>query len=207
MKQYPSISKVKDSKDFYGRKCYAFFKYDGSNLRFEWSKKSGWTKFGTRTRLFDASDDVFGEAVSLFLTTVAPGLEDVFKNKYKSEQKIIVFCEFVGDHSFAGTHDKDDPKKLVLFDVNIDKKGLISPKEFLDNFGHLEFAARLVYEGPLSAALVSDIEDDKLLPLLSEGVVVKGGEGHKLWMTKIKTKSYIQKLKDVFGYDNFEKYV
>lgn len=41
MLQYPSILGVK--KMPLGHKCYAFYKYDGSNLRFEWSPKKGLT--------------------------------------------------------------------------------------------------------------------------------------------------------------------
>lgn len=147
MKSYPSIPKIKDSEYLFGRKSYVFKKYDGSNLRFEWNKKFGWTKFGTRTRLFDKSDDVFGDAIEIFLNQLAPELEKVFESKYKGIQKIVVFCEYLGDNSFAGTHNKEDKKRLILFDVNLDKKGMVSPEEFVKNFGHLSFCAECLYEG------------------------------------------------------------
>ena len=40
-----------------------------------------------------------------------------------------------GKKSFAGQHEQDDPKDIVLFDVNPHKKGFISPKQFIDILG------------------------------------------------------------------------
>ena len=45
MEQYPHIEG--STKAPIGEPCIAFYKYDGSNLRFEWSPKKGWHKFGT----------------------------------------------------------------------------------------------------------------------------------------------------------------
>ena len=42
--------------------CVAFWKHDGSNMRFEWSPKRGWHKFGSRRQLLDESDEVLGVA-------------------------------------------------------------------------------------------------------------------------------------------------
>ena len=70
MKQYPEISG--SNKAPIGAQCLAFVKYDGSNLRWEWSPKKGWYKFGTRTRLFDHTDEIFGEAIPLFQDTLGP---------------------------------------------------------------------------------------------------------------------------------------
>ena len=47
MKSYPSIPKF----SFGDIKLHTFDKLDGSNLRFEWTKKKGWYKFGTRSWL------------------------------------------------------------------------------------------------------------------------------------------------------------
>lgn len=155
LKQYPSIPHV---QGFYGRPCYAFFKYDGSNLRFEWSKKSGWGKFGTRTRLFDHTDPTFGIAIDLFLNKYGSDLEQVFRTdkKIRNAKHVIVFAEFFGPRSFAGQHHPDDSKDLIMFDVNPHKVGLLGPKEFLDTFGHLK-VAELVYQGNLNKEFVSDI--------------------------------------------------
>ena len=65
MLQYPEIPGP--AKVPLGRSCIAFSKYDGSNLRFEWTPKRGWYKFGTRTQLVNASHPVFGPAVPMFV--------------------------------------------------------------------------------------------------------------------------------------------
>ena len=179
-----------------GEKCFAFYKYDGSNLRFEWTKKKGWVKYGTRRRLFDASDEVFGGAIELFQNTLAEGIDKVLRDQYRDTQKVTTYAEFVGPRSFAGQHHPDDEKELVLFDVSIHKKGLVAPIDFVKQFGHLN-SAELIYEGNLNQTFIDDVRNDKYP--LDEGVVVKGGSGHKLWMCKIKTHSYLAKLKEVFG--------
>ena len=51
MKEYPSIPyRIHGDLDI-----IAFGKYDGSNIRAEWSQKKGFYKFGTRKRLLDES--------------------------------------------------------------------------------------------------------------------------------------------------------
>ena len=62
MKSYPSIPKDIPPSEF-----VAFGKLDGSNIRAEWNPKKGFYKFGTRTKIIDASTPVFGKAVNLIL--------------------------------------------------------------------------------------------------------------------------------------------
>lgn len=202
MKQFPSIPHV---KGYHGQPCTAFYKYDGSNLRFEWSKKRGWYKFGTRTRLFDHTDPVFGSAIEIFKNTYGSDLEKVFKAEklFQNADQVMVFCEFFGPKSFAGQHDPADPKELVLFDVNIHKKGFLDPTQFMDTFSHLKIA-EMVYRGPLTEEFEQQVRSG-VIPNLNEGVVCKGGSGHKLWMCKIKTDAYREKLKKQFA-DQWEKY-
>lgn len=93
MKQYPSILGSKSAP--LGKKVIAFYKYDGSNLRWEWSSKQGWYKFGTRTRLFDSTDPDFGKAIPLFLNTMGDELVTRCKDLEKGLKSIIVFTEFL----------------------------------------------------------------------------------------------------------------
>ena len=44
----------------------------------------------------------------------------------------VAYCEFMGKRSFAGYHYPDDPKKLILIDLNIHKKGWLPPHEVKD---------------------------------------------------------------------------
>jgi hypothetical protein len=202
MKEYPKILGAYDAESL---PCVAFDKLDGSNLRFEWNPRSGWYKFGTRRRLFDRSDPEYGEAVNIFLEKYGEGIIKVFKNTlaYRRAEGLIAYAEFFGPHSFAGKHDAtflgveaNDPKDVVLFDININKKGFVSPEDFILHFGHLHIP-RVVYRGDFDQQFIQDVRDGKYP--LQEGVIAKGGEGHKLWFRKVKTLAYLQKLKEVFG--------
>jgi hypothetical protein len=63
LKEYPAIPQSIGTAFRELPNAYVFDKVDGSNLRFEWSKKKGWHKFGTLSRLFDQSDWQFGRAI------------------------------------------------------------------------------------------------------------------------------------------------
>ncbi len=190
LKQYPSIPGRNQAP--IGEKCIAFKKYDGSNLRFEYSRKKGWYKFGTRKRLFDKTDRAFGEAIELFQKTLAPGLEAVFKKHFSHVKSFLVFAEYFGAKSFAGKHLLADPKELVIIDIVRDRSGFFDPEDFLKYFGHLK-VAEVVYEGRLTQDFTQDVFDGKYD--VGEGVVCKGGIRHKLWRCKIKTKAYRERLK------------
>lgn len=199
MKSYLSIPGIGEpaGRRYVGKSCVAFYKYDGSNLRWEWSKKRGWYKYGTRTRLFDHTDLQFGDAVELFQDTIAKSIEQRIKLNHPRQDRAIVFTEYLGENSFAGNHEEDDEKTLVLFDVNIHRKGLLSPDDFLEQFGDLPCAAKAVYRGNLNREFIGQVRENRLFAEpLNEGVVCKGGNGHKLWMAKVKTLEYLARLRD-----------
>lgn len=196
METYPSIRGPEKAPR---QPCIAFYKYDGSNLRFEWNKKSGWNKFGTRKRLFDESDETFGNAIPMFLGEFADPLEKIFKKKYRDIQKVTIFCEFLGPNSFSGQHLEIDEHELKLIDVKLYKKGYISPREFVNIFckNLPDKSAEVIYDGNLTDQFIRDVREGKY-PVF-EGVVCKGGSGHKLWRCKIKTDEYKEKLKEFYG--------
>lgn len=196
--------------------CIAFYKYDGSNLRFEWSHKTGWFKYGTRTRLLHASDPDFGSAIELFHMTLADPLDKVLREhkNYRGTKNAMAFCEYLGPNSFAGIHSVEwlnkaginvthnDPKELVLLDVNIYKQGIVPPEQFVRDFGHLN-SAKVVYEGPMTPEFVQGVREGKYP--LNEGVICKGGERHTFWMCKVKTLAYLDLLKQRFA-NNWTQY-
>lgn len=190
MKQYPEIPGSKNA--VLGEQCIAFVKYDGSNLRWEWSAKKDWYKQGTRTRLFDTTDEIFGEAIPLFQDTLGREIARRIKDIERGIQSAIVFTEFFGPNSFTGIHEPNDPKELKLFDVNLYKRGIMNPRDFVKNFGDLPFSASVIYEGKLTQQFIDDVHNGKY-PVI-EGVVAKG----KDFMCKIKTYSYLEKLKNVY---------
>lgn len=207
MKYYPSIP---PAVHHIGQPCIAFYKLDGSNLRFEWSKKAGWHKFGTRERLFDHTDPIFGTAIQIFKETYGDSLEQVFKKEksLRNCQSVIVFAEFLGPRSFAGQHREEDKKEVILFDVNPHKQGILGPREFLDLFGHLK-TPTVLYQGNMTPGFVTQVRESALPEFndgnVHEGVICKGGTGHKLWMCKIKTDAYRNKLKETYA-DSWQQY-
>lgn len=197
MKTYPSIVNSNAlPRSFVPHDMYVFAKLDGSNLRFEWSKKSGWYKYGTRTRLFDHTDEIFGPAINIFQDTLACPLDEIFKNqRYESA---VVFAEFYGKNSFAGLHDPTENKFLSLIDVAPYKKGILGPKEFVDLFGHLNIAKFLgVYFWDQD--FIQEVRQGKFLDDAFEGVVGKSGKDHKLFMAKAKTQAWVDKVKERYG--------
>jgi len=198
MKQYDHI-------DYYGKRLmgevvHAFDKKDGSNLRFEYSTKRGWYKFGTRKCMIDQNHPDFGQAIPLFLEKYGDGLSTVFKNKdYRNTKNFIVFCEWYGPNSFAGHHDPNDKMELLLFDVNPIKKGFVGPKQFIDDFGHLGIP-ELIHHGNLNIDFINQVKRNDFN--LMEGVVCKwkdNRKAHQVWMVKIKTDAWLNRLKNKFG--------
>ena len=183
--------------------CIAFYKYDGSNLRFEYSKKQGWHKFGTRHLMFDETDETYGPAIKIFLDTYGDSIPKVLRDNkdYRNihNQNIVAFCEFFGPNSLAGWHDKDDPKEVVLFDIWLYKKGFVLPKDFVRDFGHLKIPP-VVYEGNFNKQFIEDVKEGKYP--VDEGIVAKGViKGYKnspngIWMSKVKSKLWIEKLQN-----------
>jgi hypothetical protein len=77
--------------------------------------------------------------------------------------------------------------------VYLFKKGMMSPRQFLKQYGDLPYAAEVVYEGNLNKQFVDDVRSGKY-PVW-EGVVAKGDD----FMVKIKTDAFFKKLNEVYG--------
>ncbi len=204
MLHYPKIPGSRNAPD--GR-CVAFEKYDGTNLHWEWDRDFGWHSFGPRRAelKFNQCHAHLRQSHVVFLATLADGIERVFRENaaYREYQSLKVFTEFLGPNSFAGLHKEDDPKELRLFDVLAEPSGMIGPTRFIADFGHLPIA-RVVYEGKLTGKFTEDVRLGKYG--VNEGVVCKGGlGGDDLWMVKVKTYAYMERLKQAFA-DNWEQY-
>jgi hypothetical protein len=112
-------------------------------------------------------------------------------------ENAIAYCEWFGPNSFAGHHVQGDPMQLVLIDVNIHKKGIISPDSFVKIFSNIVPSAEVFYCGALDEDFFKSIRSSPLS--FGEGVMCKGGERHELWMCKIKTNAYLAELRKRFG--------
>jgi len=190
MLQYPSI--LGASKSPIGKPCFSFVKYDGSNLRWEWSPKKGWNKFGTRRQLFDISTPMYNQAIPLFMDGMADELVYRTKQITKNPERITAFTEFLGPSSFAGQHVEEEEKELKLFDVFLFKKGFVPPKQFVEVYGSMPQAAELLYVGNLNRQFITDVREGKYN--VFEGVIAKGSD----FMIKIKTIAYYEKLFNQF---------
>jgi len=152
--------------------------------------------------MLDEKHPNMGEAPKMFLDKYAEDLERIFRDseEYKKRDSFIAFGEFLGPNSFAGSHEDADVKDVILFDIWIYKVGMIGPREFINNFGHLDIP-KIIYEGDLNTEFVEKVRKDEYG--LHEGVICKWGKTGKwkkdLWMCKIKTEAYIERLKAVYG--------
>lgn len=199
MKTYPKIEYW--NKGRFGEYCYNFLKLDGSNLRYAFSRKRGWYKFGSRNVMIDENTPILGEGVTIFLNTWADELEKIFKQKeYRNIDQFIAFGEFYGENSFAGQHVDTDIKKVSIFDIDQYKKGFVPPRQFIEDFGHLDIP-KVIYQGEYTQEMIDDVRNNKFG--LKEGVVSKGVYKSKgkdvVWSCKIKTNEWLQKVKVKFG--------
>jgi hypothetical protein len=135
----------------------------------------------------------------VFLATLAAPLEAVLHDhpNYAHFTAIRAFTEYAGPRSFAGAHAADDPMRTVLIDVWADGYGFLSPDQFVADFEHLPIP-RVIYRGKLTGAFLEGVREGKYG--VAEGAVCKGGKGGEdVWMIKVKTYAYLDRLKKTFG--------
>jgi hypothetical protein len=194
MEQYPSIDKL-----IRNTHIYAYDKLDGSNMRAEWTRKTGFTKFGSRRQLIDTTAPVLGEAVTLFNEKYAEDLDRIFRKQ--QYQKTTVFFEFYGQNSFAGFHE-DEKHDVTLFDVFLYKKGMMTPQEFNKLFSDIDTAA-LLYQGNPSQEFLESVKNGTLEGMTFEGVVCKSGfdKRNRLASFKVKNDAWLKRLKQKCGDD------
>ena len=204
MKKYPKI--YHHNKGNFGSYCYAFNKLDGSNIRGEWdqklSKKStstlGFRKFGTRNQIISNINHPFSESIDLFMDKYSENMDKIFREDtyFRGIRKITIYLEYFGKNSFAGQHEDNDTKNLILLDVERFQKGFVEPKNFIDKFEHLDIPD-IIYQGEYNEEFINKVRDGSYN--VTEGVVCKGTENKKVWMTKIKTLEWLYKVKDKHG--------
>lgn len=215
MIEYPSIISVNSKQAPRNKPMVAFEKLDGSNIRVKYTRKKGFDLFGSRTQLLDETHPTLGGVVSIFNNTCKEPLEEYIAKYYPKEKEIIVFGEYVGPNSFAGLHtDPPELMRFVLFDILLIKNSYIEfvkPQEFVKVAERLSNSVptpRVIYSGTLNDEFIKNVREN--VYNTNEGVVCKGTETSgayrgKVWMTKIKTYEYLQKLKERYSAD-WEKY-
>jgi hypothetical protein len=203
MKEYPTIEK----QILEGNNFYCFDKLDGSNVRCEFNIKKGFTKFGSRTQLFDErSNDLGKYSIPLIKEKEKEIIEVLKKNKF---EKGTCFFEFYGPSSFAGNHNWQEQHKVVLIDVWIEKKGMIDPKDFIELFSEVVETPKMLYYGPITEDLIQSIKTSSLEGISFEGVICKTrkpNKQHYCPAVKIKTTAWLEKLRSICkSEEEFEK--
>jgi hypothetical protein len=200
--------KMLGSKNSPLEKCIAFEKYDGTNLHWVRDAEMGWYAFGTRRDRFDLDTQGIADfnaahpgleaAAEIFLRDFALPLDTIFKADPDYQcPEIIVFTEFLGAQSFAGMHKANDLKQLVLLDIQT-AQGMLDPEQFIRDFNGINIA-QVIYRGKLTGKFIEEVRAGKYA--VAEGVVCKGKNANGVWMVKIKTNAYLQKLKEAFQAD------
>jgi len=202
VKQYPSIPNS-GGQSFEGLgTVHVFDKLDGSNLRAEWSKKRGWYKFGSRTQLIDENSTQFPGGVPL-LTEQGEAVLSCFRRR---PQKLVIFGEYYGPNSFAGVHVDSDPKRLTVFDVCVDNRGWMDPKDFVKLFEGSVDIPRHLGSMNWTRGLVQRVREGEFDEELTfEGIVAKTLQGPRLRMGKAKTQRWVDKVKALYDPEVAEK--
>lgn len=199
MKRYPKITE----KVYFNENVYAFDKLDGNLIRAEWSRRKGFYKFGTSTKIIQADNLDLGLSVSLLLSKYGDSLSKIFqKDGY---ERVVSFFEYGSPSSRFGIL-KDPPFYVTLLDVWVIGEGIIHPKVFLDKFGGLGIP-KLVYNGVCDQNFVELVKSSTIVGVTHEGVVCKGryfSPGRPL-IFKIKTDKWLKDLRE-FSSGNDELY-
>lgn len=200
MKTYPSIPRLYDLQKYNNVKFHIFEKLDGSNIRVEWSKKSGFCKFGTRHQLLTEDQGPLYNCKQI--------ITDMFEDSISSKlsrmkvERAVLFFEYYGVGSFAGSHPHDDTMTAALIDIDIYKKGTMSPQDFVNFCGDDLKCAKLLAELYPTKEFVDAVRDGSFDGCTFEGVIGKAKLGSNFTpveMFKIKTQKWLDALKEHCG--------
>lgn len=222
MTEYPSI--INSSKAPRGH-CVGFVKFDGSNFRAKYTLKQGFNLYGSRHELIDERHQFLGEAVTIFKRDYQEELTKFFRKdkELRNEREIVMYGEFFGYQSFAGIHQPNDPKELVIFDALVGHKNhyFYTPMDFIETFQSLVKIPPVLYMGNMNDKLIEDVRNGVYTPefhkqtdnkfKLFEGMVCKGTQTRgdfrgKVWMCKIKTNEYFTALRSRGGEEWVKRY-
>jgi hypothetical protein len=193
MKSYPSMPRYKDIS-IGNNTITAFAKLDGSNIRVEFEPKKGFTKFGSRTKLIDEQTPILGKAISL----IKP-YESICSEVFKGQKRVMLYWEFYGPKSFAGQHDPNDDHRVALLDVELFQKGFLTPSDFVSKLDGKLPLAPVLYRGVMSPEFVLSVQKGTLEGMPEEGVVCKYVQRDQVHRFKLKSDTWIQKVKAKFG--------
>ncbi len=198
MKQYSSIGTY-DYRDHTSREgIYVFDKLDGSNVRCEVDKKGNILQYGKRHGLLDDQTPFLIEAKDLIAAKYGPHFKDLMsKNKWEFA---TFYFEFLGKSSYCGRH-FDEPHDVVLFDIDVYKKGVLPPDVFVEVTKVLH-TAKLLCITTLDVNLYNKVFNDQVDGVTFEGVICKGPidkKTKKPFMVKLKTSKWYSMVRERFS--------
>jgi hypothetical protein len=206
MKSYPSIPTIgtniinsnrKLPVDITKEDWIGFDKLDGSMIRVEWKSGRGFYKFGSRNQLLDDSNPWLTEAPEI-INDEFHFLDTVFRDYEWS--RVVMFFEFLGKNSFAGTHIKE-PHHCHLIDISLERKGLIDPKELA--IMDIPVKTRVVHRGPVTPEVIHKIATRSIKGMTFEGVVFKRNSKKGVrQMFKSKSNAWYERLRQHCGKDD-----
>jgi hypothetical protein len=191
MFRYPPIARSTGT-GFREFDAYVFDKIDGRNLRFEWSRKRGWYKSGTRELLFDETDPDVGRALPLFRQQLATPLENIAR--CERWDHLIAFVECWTLHSLSGILRTDEEMRLTVFDLaRPDRDEMVGPREFLALMGKAEigYVPRFLGQHRWTRGFVQRVWQGDVDGVTFEGVVGKSTDGY---MAKAKTQAWVNTI-------------
>lgn len=190
MKTYGSIGK----DILLNEEVWIFDKPDGSNVRAYWEHKKGFTQFGSRTKIIDQSTPILSQAIDLIKAQEEVMTKNLTSHKFKSA---TCFFEFLGPSSMFGQHKENEQKEIQLFDIAVDKRGLLFPPKFLEVSQGIQIAP-LLYHGVLTLEIIEQIKDQTFPGISLEGAIIKLNRGTPglPYMFKVKTYKWLKLLSE-----------
>lgn len=191
MKQYHSLAPGSQSREF---KAHVFRKIDGQNTRFEYSKKRGWYKFGSRHQMVDEKHEQFGNAVRIFQAKYAEVLTKILRKE--KIDKAVIFAEYWGPNSFCGMHKEGDPMDLCFFDIS-PFGGYMACGDFRKLFDDQVPTAEFLGIYNWTPGFVARVRAGEIVD--GEGVVGKENIDTIPYMAKAKTATWLDRVKANYG--------
>lgn len=194
MKPYPTIPYLNHRRrvfelDLDSPNWFGFDKIDGSLIRAEYSYNLGFYKFGRRSGLLDDTNPYLKEAPQIILQKYKK-LPQLFKER--NWKRVVVYFEFFGDNSFAGSH-QDEPHDVTLIDLAVHPKGFVNIKDLL------EFT-NAIHRGPITDDVRYKIANSTFPGMTFEGIVFKRTTRNKeRQMIKLKSNAWFDKLRKFCG--------
>ena len=141
---------------------------------------------------------IIWNAKQLILDQFDVELDRIFrKQRYDSA---VAYFEFYGPFSFAGSHNELDKHEVTLIDIAPYKRGILLPRDFLKLFTDLK-TPPVLFTGQITSELIDQIKDSTLEGMTHEGVVCKGVHKGKICMYKVKTRKWLNELREYCGDD------